>query len=103
LAFIEHGEAAFFGEEGAGDIDTGVGEGAGAGGPAVSHEKPKEEAKQPAADQGKPVLPAAQQKKPAGFSLPVGEHIFKGSYLKDGETQPLEFVFKVEDGGIIST
>lgn len=59
--------------------------------------------KQPPTDQAKPVPAAAAQKKPAGFNLPVGEHIFKGSYLKDGETQPLEFVFKVEDGGIIST
>lgn len=59
--------------------------------------------KQPAAEQAKPVLPAAQPKKPAGHDLPVGEHIFKGSYLMEGQTQPLEFVFKVEDGGIIST
>lgn len=59
--------------------------------------------KQAPSDQAKPALPTAQQKKPAGHNLPVGEHIFKGSYLKDGETQPLEFVFKVEDGGIIST
>ena len=44
----------------------------------------KEEVKQPAADQAKPVLPAAQQIKPAGHNLPVGEHIFKGSYLKEG-------------------
>ena len=79
------------------------GEGSGAGsGPAVSHEKPKEEVKQ-AAEQPKPAQVAGQPKKPAGQNLPVGEHVFKGSYTQDGQAHPLEFVFHVEEGGIISS
>ena len=36
-------------------------------------------------------------------SLPVGDHVFKGTFTKAGQSQPLEFVFKVEEGGIISS
>jgi hypothetical protein len=35
--------------------------------------------------------------------LPVGEHIFKGTFTKKGASAPLEFVFKVEEGNIISS
>lgn len=38
------------------------------------------------------------------FSLPVGEHVFKGHVTQeDGEPKAVEFLFKVEEGGIISS
>ncbi len=75
--------------------------GDGSGAAAISHpEKPKEEAKAPA--EQKPAQPAAQPKA-AGIVLPVGQHVFKGALHLDGTQQPLEFVFHVEEGGIISS
>ncbi len=35
--------------------------------------------------------------------MPVGDHVYKGTYTQGGASKPLEFVFKVVEGGIISS
>jgi hypothetical protein len=61
-----------------------------------------------AAPKEAPVPPKEEAKKPAAapqkVSLPVGEHVFKGHVTQeDGEQKAIEFLFKVEEGGIISS
>ena len=59
--------------------------------PAPPKEEVKAEVKQAAAPQK------------VSVTLPVGEHIFKGTIAAKGDNQPLDFVFVVEAGGIISS
>ena len=35
--------------------------------------------------------------------MPLGEHKFKGTFTQKGSSVPLEFVFTVVEGGIISS
>jgi hypothetical protein len=45
----------------------------------------------------------AEPKSAKGASLPLGEHKFKGTFTHKGNPAPLEFVFTVVEGGIISS
>ena len=47
--------------------------------------------------------PATPPAKVEAVSLHTGDHVFKGTYTHGGESKPLEFVFNVEEGGIISS
>jgi hypothetical protein len=40
---------------------------------------------------------------PQKVQLSVGDHIFKGTFTHGEASEPLNFVFKVEEGGIISS
>lgn len=60
----------------------------------------------PAKEEAKAPGQANAAQKPAAaakISLPVGDHVFKGTFTKDNAPQALEFVFHVVEGGIISS